>query len=389
MIIRIVAVLAVLVTGIWIVVSYSKIPQQPDAELASAKWLAHSFYNVGFTQMKLKDRSRPTSSNKEYRGESSRKFEGGLWYPAVEDDGVAPGLHPLVIFSHGFGSDYSSGEYLAENLASRGYIVLSMSYPLTNMDAPGGPLVRDVVNQPADISFFIDSLLAMDADQDSFLHQRLDATSIGVMGISLGGMTTTMAAFHPTKGDERIKAAISLAGPSAMFGDKFYQHKELPFLMIAADQDALVNYATNAQPILERVDGATLINIKSGSHIGFSSFASYLRWLNNPDIIACWAVMRNLEGESVDALDSWHDEIGSLGEGVLPMVEMPLCPEELPESINPLRQQQLTQMAVASFFEMVFGQTQAERDRAKQYFTAELAAENPDITLQAGTASSN
>jgi predicted dienelactone hydrolase len=389
MIIRIFTVLAVLGAGIWIVAAYNKIPKLPDAELASAKWLAHSFYDVGFTQMKLKDRSRPTSSNKEYRGESSRKFEGGLWYPAVEDDGVAPGLHPLVIFSHGFGSDYSSGEYLAENLASRGYIVLSMSYPLTNMDAPGGPLVRDVANQPADISFFIDSLLAMDADQDSFLYQRLDASTIGVMGISLGGMTTTMAAFHPSKGDERIKAAISLAGPSAMFSDKFYQHKVLPFLMIAAEQDVLVNYVTNAQPILERVGGATLINIKGGSHIGFSSFASHLRWLNNPDIIACWAVMRNLEGESVDALDSWHDEIGLVDEGVLPVVEMPLCPAELPESINPLRQQQLTQMAVASFFEMVFGQTQAERDRAKQYFTAELAAENPDITLQTATTNSN
>jgi predicted dienelactone hydrolase len=257
------------------------------------------------------------------------------------------------------------------------------------MDAPGGPLVRDVANQPADISFFIDSLLAMDADQDSFLYQRIDAVSIGVMGISLGGMTTTMAAFHPSKGDERIKAAISLAGPSAMFSDKFYQHKELPFLMIAADQDVLVNYVTNAKPILERVGGATLINIKGGSHIGFSSFASHLRWLNNPDVVACWAVIKNLEGESVDALDSWLDEIGSLDEGVLPVVEMPLCPEELPESINPLRQQQLAQMATASFFEMVFAQTQAERDSAKQYFTADFATENHDITLEAGALQSN
>jgi predicted dienelactone hydrolase len=384
MIIRIVAVMTVLAAGIWIAASFSKIPEQPNTELASAKWLAHSFYEVGFAEITLEDKSRPTSSNKEYRGYSGRKFNGGLWYPAVENDGVAPGLHPLVIFSHGFGSDYGSGEYLAENLASRGYIVLSMSYPLTNMDAPGGPLVRDVANQPADISFFINSLLAMDADQDSFLYQRIDADSIGAMGISLGGMTTTMAAFHPSKGDDRIKAAISLAGPSAMFSDKFYQHKELPFLMIAADQDAVVNYVTNAQPILERIDGATLINIKGGSHIGFSNFASHLRWLNNPDVIACWAVMKNLKGESVDTIDSWHDEIGSTAEGVLSVVEMPLCPKQLPESINPLRQQQLTQMAVASFFEMFFGQTQAERDSAKQYFTADFAIENLDIKLKVG-----
>jgi predicted dienelactone hydrolase len=389
MIIRIVGVLAAIIAAIWIFAFYSKIPEPPSSDLASAKWLAHSIYDVGFVAMELKDRSRPTSSNKEYSGASSRKFEGGLWYPAVEDDAIAPGLHPLVVFSHGFGSDYSSGEYLAENLASRGYIVLSMSYPLTNMDAPGGPLVGDVANQPADISFFIDSLLAMDADQDSFLYRRIDTTSIGAMGISLGGMTTTMAAFHPSKGDDRIKAAISLAGPSAMFSERFYQHKELPFLMIAADQDALVNYVTNAQPVLERVGGATLININGGSHIGFSNFATYLRWLNNPDIVACWAVMRNLPNESVDELGSWHDEIGLAAEGVLKVVEMPLCPEQLPESINPLRQHQLTQMAVASFFEMVFAQTQAERDSAKQYLATDFATENLDVTLEAAAIKAN
>lgn len=384
MIIRIFAVLVVLAVGIWIAASYSKIPEPPNSEQASAKWLEHSFYEVGFAEIKLEDKSRPTSSNKEYRGQSSRHFEGGLWYPAVEDNGVAPGLHPLVIFSHGFGSDYSSGNYLAENLASRGYLVLSMSYPLTNMNAPGGPLVGDVANQPADISFFIDSLVTMDADQDSFLYQRIDANSIGAMGISLGGMTTTMAAFHPSKGDDRIKAAISLAGPSAMFTNEFYQHKKLPFLMIAADQDAVVNYETNAKPILTRVDSASLINIKGGSHIGFSSFAAHLRWLSNPDVVACWSVKRNLEGESVDTLDSWHDEIGSTDEGVLSVVEMPRCPKQLPVSINPLRQQQLTQMAVASFFEMFFAQTAAERDRAKQYFTADFTLENLDVTLETG-----
>jgi hypothetical protein len=154
--------------------------------------------------------------------------------------------------------------------------------------------------------------------------------------------------------------------------------------MIAADQDAVVNYETNAKPILTRVDSASLINIKGGSHIGFSSFAAHLRWLSNPDVVACWSVKRNLEGESVDTLDSWHDEIGSTDEGVLSVVEMPQCPKQLPVSINPLRQQQLTQMAVASFFEMFFAQTAAERDRAKQYFTADFTLENLDVTLETG-----
>jgi hypothetical protein len=99
--------------------------------------------------------------------------------------------------------------------------------------------------------------------------------------------------------------------------------------------------------------------------------------------------MKNLVDESVDAVDSWNDDIGLPAEGILSVAEIPLCPEDLPESINPLRQQQLTQMAVSSFFEMVFGQTQAERDRAKQYFTTDFAIENPDITLETGASDSN
>ena len=44
----------------------------------------------------------------------------------------------------------------------------------------------------------------------------IDRDRIGAMGLSLGGLTTTLVAFHPTLGDPRIRAAVSIAGPSAM-----------------------------------------------------------------------------------------------------------------------------------------------------------------------------
>ena len=51
----------------------------------------------------------------------------------------------------------SGGAYLAEQLASLGYVVVAVDYPLTNGLAPGGPDVKDVVNQLADVSFLIDT----------------------------------------------------------------------------------------------------------------------------------------------------------------------------------------------------------------------------------------
>ena len=137
-----------------------------------------------------------------------------------------------------------------------GFAVVAVDYPLTSMRAPGGPMLEDVVNQPADISFIIDSLLQRNADPKDRLYGRIDPERIGATGISLGGMTTLMAAYHPRWHDKRIAAAISLAGPSEMFAPVFFQQRQLPFMMVAASEDAIVGFAKNAQPIPELIEGA-------------------------------------------------------------------------------------------------------------------------------------
>ena len=124
-----------------------------------------------------------------------------------------------------------------EELASHGYVVVAVNYPLTNMGAPGGPNVKDVVNQPGDVSFLIDSLLEQSATSGHSLEGMVDADRIGVTGISLGGLTSTLAAFHPEWADDRIKASLSIAGPTALFTPEFFQHRDVPFLMLAGDID--------------------------------------------------------------------------------------------------------------------------------------------------------
>ena len=111
----------------------------------------------------------------------------------------------------------------------------------------------------------------------------VDPQRIGVMGLSLGGMTATLAAFHPRLRDARIRAAVSIAGPMTIFGTGFLAITPIPFLMLAGDEDVVIDYATNAPLVLERVPDGRLVTIHGGNHVGFDdSSTGVLRALPIP-----------------------------------------------------------------------------------------------------------
>ena len=109
------------------------------------------------------DDTRPISESKDYAGAPDRTLEIALW----SAKGV-PGPHPLLVYSHGFMSNRHAGSYLVEQMASHGYVIVVTDYRLTHFGAPGGPLADDVVNQLANVSFLIDHLLALGADERRF-----------------------------------------------------------------------------------------------------------------------------------------------------------------------------------------------------------------------------
>ena len=166
-------------------------PQGPPPDTPSARRLARGVHDVGSRDFSLVDRTRATAPNGEYPGTPSRTLETTLWYPKQ-----ATGALPLLIYSHGFMSYRRETEYLAKHLASHGFLVAAADHPLTNRRAPGGPEVQDVLQQPADVSFLIDSVLALEGEERPF-SGRVDRERIGAMGLSLGGLTMTLAAFHP------------------------------------------------------------------------------------------------------------------------------------------------------------------------------------------------
>lgn len=341
----------------------------------SAARLSPGGLPVASVAIDLVDRQRPTARNRDYPGAATRRLRGKIWYPD------AGGSYPLILHSHGFTSNYRNGAYLARHLASHGYVVVAVDHPLTHLFAPGDPNVRDVVNQPGDLSFLIDTLTTAPGRVAPALAGRIDGARIGVMGISLGGLTATLVGYHPQLKDERVTAVLSIAGPTVFFTPDFFRGRSLSFLMLAGDADALVPWAANARPVPDKVPGGQLLTLAAGSHTGFSGGTALLRWMRNTDAVGCWSVQRNLDlEESAD----WSALLGGPASAVDDDAELDICPDEqLPQTMHVLRQQRITRLAAHAFFDSVLQTELAVRDRAARYLRQTLSRELADVTYRA------
>lgn len=355
-------------------------PEPPPEGSASAGLLEPGGYRVGETELILVDGSRGTPGNGTYPGADDRTLTLSLWYP----EGEVAGDSPLVVYSHGFMSNRSEGDYIARALASRGYVVAAPDFPLSSMGAPGGPNAADVVSQPGDVSFIIDSLLALDDAQRPF-PGPVDGARIGVAGLSLGGLTSTLVGYHPRWRDERVRAVISIAGPAAMFTRRFFLNSQAPFLMIAGTGDAIVDYQTHAAGIPDRVTQGTLLSIEDGSHVAFASLAEpSMRFMDHPDSLGCDSLTANTgaSGEGDAAAENPFAGLGDLSDGINPdATRLEICTRELGTALHPGRQQMITQVAVVSFFESYFAATPEARRAAREHLHEGIAVDFREATV--------
>ncbi|MEP6623078.1 MAG: hypothetical protein ABJC79_01420, partial [Acidimicrobiia bacterium] len=105
--------------------------------------------------------------------------------------------------------------------------------------AMSGPLSRagDYLNQPADLKFVLDEVLA------SKWANRIDADHIGAAGLSLGGMTIWGSIGNTCCRDPRIKAAIVMDGSQPSYADGKTVPNRMPLLMYHADHDYSLPFA--------------------------------------------------------------------------------------------------------------------------------------------------
>ncbi|GAB4344549.1 MAG: alpha/beta hydrolase [Cyanophyceae cyanobacterium] len=127
-----------------------------------------------------------------------------LYWPAE-----ATGRVPVVLISHGLGSERATFAYLARHLASHGFAVVLPEHPGSNqtrlsdlLDGRANEVADplEFVHRPRDLSVLLDELAASGIPDRTFRGQ-LDLGRVGVIGQSFGGYT-----------------ALAIAGATLNFG---------------------------------------------------------------------------------------------------------------------------------------------------------------------------
>jgi len=261
-------------------------------------------YAVGSTERTFVDTSRATAAHGGAPGAPSRTLETTIYYPAVGavDAGVMPGApvdrrgapFPLVVLSHGLGGTVAGLLPLAATWASAGYVVALPRFPLTNFATPGGPDANDVQNQPADVSFIIDEVLAESGASGELLSDAVDGDQLAASGHSNGGITTYGLIANSCCRDPRIDAAVILSGVvSPSFGEGEFDLAAMPpILVVHGVNDVQLVYNQAVRSYNEFPTPKGFLSLEASDH------GSYLRPGEDPAFdVVVQATRDFLDGE--------------------------------------------------------------------------------------------
>jgi predicted dienelactone hydrolase len=257
----------------------------------------------------------------------SLPYLGGLTIAGHALEDAAPdfegGPYPLVIFSHGAGSNRLVGKYLCEHLASHGFVVMAINYQ-DNDGAPGQPNYPGFISRPVDVSRQIDYAEALTANDGAWAG-LIDVEHVGVTGHSFGGVTALAAAGArldwdhltevcetypeslgscgavlpyiermaqlagwddvpaspwPSFGDDRVDAVAPLAPGGRVFSPEGLRDISVPVMLLAGTHDTLSIPEYNFYPVYDALSAPkTLVLFEGGDHMLFFVECADVPWL--------------------------------------------------------------------------------------------------------------
>ncbi len=363
----------------------------PVTPLTTQALLQPGPYGVGYVETVLEDTSRSTMANRTFPGSNSRVLTTSVWYPteavlgeATSEKRDAPmttraAPAPFIAYSHGFLGNRRGGTYIARHLASHGYVVAAVDFPLSSFQAPGGATLGDLANQPGDVRFLINALMDPSTPELRRFKGLLDRGRIGLTGLSLGAATTLLASFHPALRDSRVRAAVAFAPPSCFFGKRFYAHARVPLAIVHGDLDAIVPYEANALFAFSQAAAPKyLFTLKLGNHTAFTDGADTLfGQMSNADDLGCSALGSALANDP--AALNFAEQLGGVEAGIV-LTRCPLpCPfgSRNPPAMTPRRQLELAKVIALAHFEAWLRHSAA----ARAWEETQAAVENPDLEV--------
>lgn len=100
---------------------------------------------------------------------------------------------PLVIISHGYPGNRFLLSPLAENIASKGYVVVSIDHTDSTYRTQAASS-STLLNRPLDQLFTLDQVEMMSKDESSFLYNLVDTYNSALIGYSMGAYGTVIMA---------------------------------------------------------------------------------------------------------------------------------------------------------------------------------------------------
>ncbi|GAX34876.1 alpha/beta hydrolase [Nodularia sp. NIES-3585] len=235
---------------------------------------------------------------------------------------------PVIIFTHGLGSVRHELRYLANHLASHGYVVAALEHPgsnetNTNLAAQGKTRLlepQEFLERPRDISFVLDELEKLNETANHPLQGKLATNNAMVLGYSFGGSTALAIAggelqlerlkqrcqgnlailsFGETiqciaqelpensyqLRDDRIKQAIALnPTTSLMFGETGLTKVQVPTLVFASSADKTTPALTEQIVGFNQISVPKwLVGVIGGTHLSVKDPSTTLDQVGKPD----------------------------------------------------------------------------------------------------------
>jgi len=277
---------------------------------------AYGPYAIGVRTIQVTDKNRPDILRTKDGGPTARydrTLTLEVWYPAAlapaqrpggeyrtitRDPGVTVTLHgkavrdaatlatgapfPLVIISHGYPGNRYLLSHLGENLASKGYVTVSIDHTESTYDDQQA-FASTLYHRPFDQLFVLNEIARLGTGgSGSFLAGGVDASRVGLVGYSMGGYgvvnvigggySTAAASFqgappnrllldrgadspsYRASGDTRIKAAVAI-GPWGM-RPGYWDAAGLagirtPTLFVAGSADDVSGYENGTRAIFD------------------------------------------------------------------------------------------------------------------------------------------
>ncbi|GIH95821.1 alpha/beta hydrolase family protein [Planobispora siamensis] len=179
-------------------------------------------------------------------------FGGGtIYYPTDTSQGTFGG----VVIAPGYTASKSSMAWLAERLASHGFVVFNID-TITRSDQPDSRgrqilAAADYLTENSSIT----------------VRSRLDSSRIGVMGHSMGGGGTLAAA----NSRPSLQAAVPL---TPWHLDKSWGGVRVPTMIIGAENDSIASVSSHSEPFYNSLSGApekAYLELNGASHFAPNS----------------------------------------------------------------------------------------------------------------------